>query len=286
MQAKHISEFIDQIRGYEEKRIVVKVGGGPIQKNQSFLPSLSSQLRFLQRFNAKIILVHGGGAQIAEELKKHNIKRYRHPSGHWRTPKEHIPHVKKALGEVNKKVTFALTQEGCKAFAASADETCPIYATPYSANQNDFTGIATGTYLDPIHTALQKGQIYVTHSMGINLKTNDLYNVNADDAAVTLSAAIEANRLLLATDINGVLDKEGQTISELSPEKVERLKKDGTIVDGMAVKIDSTVHALKRGVGGVAIINGNKPNSILVELGSRAGGGTLIKHPYRNIHTL
>lgn len=271
-----ISEFINQMNAYEGEAIVLKIGGEPFAEDSGFLDSLAIQLRTLQKFSAHIVLVHGAGPQIKEALRQKNIQRTRHPCGRWMTGPSELPVIQQTMNALNHQIARALMQQGCGLFSVAAGECCLMKAKPLDNNPEDLTGLPDGIFLREVHKILQRGQILVTHSLGLSAQ-GALLNVNADDCAQAFAVGLRAKRLVLATDINGVLDAQGKTISELTPEMAERLKKDGIIVKGMAVKVDSAIEALHKGVDGVAIIKASGENAILTELGTQAGKGTLIR---------
>ena len=175
----------------------------------------------------------------------------------------------------NKEIVSALEKKACKAKSVTIEENIAIYVEQKS-KELGYVGFPKKIDLAIIKKIIKEKYVPVVTPMGLDEK-KQAYNINADTAAGALATNLKSRRLLLMTDVEGVYDKNKKLISEIKPIDAEKLIHDGTIREGMIPKIRTSINAVNNGVRGVVIIDGRKPHSILFELFSDKGAGTLIR---------
>jgi acetylglutamate kinase len=226
----------------------------------------------------KIVLVHGGGPEISEMMDKLG-KKPEFVDGLRVTDKETIDIVQMVLaGKVNKTLVNMLEMKGGKAIGLSGMDGRLIEAK-VKDEKLGYVGEITKIHIKPVADILNNGYIPVISTVGCD-KEGNAYNINGDTAAAYISGALEAERLIMMTDIAGVLRDKNKTetlIPEIGLEQVDELKKEGIISGGMIPKVECCVTAIKQGVKNVVIMDGRVPHSILMELLTNEGAGTLVK---------
>ncbi len=276
--AQTIAEFMDELASYKEKTLVVKIGGNSIDEDPAFLGSLAAQLAFLQKHGVRIVVVHGGGPQIDRALTAANLQIAKNPDGRRPTSPAMMIVVARTMGEISRAVAEALTKQNCAVYVAADAAGHKVQAKPLYENvsiDEDRTGMPTTVDVLALRQPLVQGKIVVMNSVCGG--PQDLpFNTNADDCAMAVAMALNARRLVMATNVPGVLDGDKNIIERLTPETACRLFEDGTITGGMIPKVESALRALESGVGGVAIIDAHKPWALLAELLTHKGLGTLI----------
>jgi acetylglutamate kinase len=283
----HISEFdtaqilvhaLPYIQKYSEKTIVVKYGGNAMINNE-LKDAVMTDLTLLSICGIKVVLVHGGGPEITEMLNKTG-KESRFINGLRYTDRETMDIVQMVLGgKINKDLVLSLQRKGGRALGLCGLDGGMIRAEKMRDEGVDFgyVGDVTSVDVTPINDALASGYIPVIATMGSDPQ-GVVYNINADTAAARIAAALCAEKFILLTDTRGLLrdkDNEDSLISVVNVSEVPGLIRQGIITGGMIPKIDCCVDAVRRGVSKANIIDGRIPHSILVELFSDEGIGTM-----------
>ena len=191
------------------------------------------------------------------------------------TDEKVIKVVESVMIEFNKEILSALEKKSCKAKSITINENIAIYVQQKN-KELGFVGFPTKIDVNIIKNIIKQDFVPIVTPMGLDDK-KQAYNINADIAAGALAISLKSRRLLLMTDVEGVYDKDKKLISEIKPVEAEKLIHDGTIKEGMIPKIKTCINAVESGVRGVVIIDGRRPHSILFELFSDEGAGTLIR---------
>jgi acetylglutamate kinase len=284
--ARILSEALPFLQRYDDQIIVVKFGGHAMV-DQKLASQFARDMVMLKVCGLNPIVVHGGGPQINKMLDKLAVKaEFR--EGLRVTDDETMSVVEMVLaGSINKSIVASIQQAGGKAVGISGKDGNLMIAERYTKKKTDpATGAETvidfGQVGEPVrinveilHTIMKSDAIPVVAPVGIGYD-GQTYNVNADTAAGAIASATGAKRLLLLTDVAGVLDKNKELISELKIGDVQQLVDEGTITGGMIPKIESAVAVVWSGVEGVIILDGRVPHSVLLELLTPHGVGTRI----------
>lgn len=276
IRANALVEALPYLQEYNDKVVVVKYGGNAMT-NDDLKQAVMQDIVLLSLVGIKVVLVHGGGPEINAMLKKIN-KPSEFVNGLRYTDEETIDIVQMVLaGKVNKDLVQLLHQAGGKAIGL-----CGLDGDLIKAKQlnPDLGFVGEITEIDPgvINTALSNGYIPVVSTVATG-KNGEVYNINADTAAARIAAEMGAANLILLTDIKGLLedkDDDNTLIRTLGVSEVPYLKNQGIISGGMIPKIDCCVEAVRRGVKKTNIIDGRIPHSILIELLTDIGAGTMI----------
>ena len=275
-RAEVLTQALPNIRHYNGKIVVVKYGGNaminPVLKEQ-----VMEDMVLLHLIGVKVVLVHGGGPEISELMAKMGKKPV-FVDGLRVTDKETVDIVQMVLaGKVNKTLVNLLEKKGGKAMGISGMDGRLIEAK-IKDERLGFVGKITNVNIDPVLDLLEKGYIPVISTLGCDADGN-AYNINGDTAAAYIAGALNAERLIMMTDIAGVLkdiDTPDSLISQISVKEAESLKADGVISGGMIPKIDCCIEAINKGVKNVVIMDGRVPHSILMELLTDEGAGTMV----------
>jgi acetylglutamate kinase len=284
--ARILSEALPFLQRYDDQVIVVKYGGHAMV-DPELARMFARDIVMLKVCGLNPIVVHGGGPQINKMLDKLDVKaEFR--EGLRVTDSETMAVVEMVLaGSINKAIVASIQQAGGRAVGISGKDGNLLIAERYVKEKTDpVTGktvkIDFGQVGEParvnteiLHTIMKSDAIPVVAPVGIGWE-GDTYNINADTAAGAIASATGAKRLLLLTDVAGVLDKDKQLISELKLGDVPKLIAEGTITGGMIPKIESAVSVVESGVEGVIILDGRVPHSVLLELLTPHGVGTRI----------
>ena len=281
VRAKVLNDALPYIQKYHDKIVVVKYGGNAMT-NETLKQAVMSDIVLLTLVGVKVVLVHGGGPEINDMLKKLNIES-KFINGLRYTDEATVDVVKMVLaGKVNKELVSLLGQNGGSAVGlCGLDEKMLIAERTYGANGEDlgFVGNITKVNAKPIKDAIANNVIPVIATVASD-ENGQTYNVNADTAAARIAAELGAENLILLTDIAGLLkdkDDPSTLIPELNVSEVPFMKKRGIISGGMIPKIDCCVEAVRRGVKKTVIIDGRVPHSILIEILSNEGIGTMFR---------
>lgn len=268
-----IEKIEKYIKKYSKEKIVIKCGGR-VLLDPILFDTFINDVSIIKKLGLTPIVVHGGGPRIKKRLDQLNIET-KFVMGLRVTDEKVIKVVEDVMIEFNKEIVFALNQKGCKAKSINVKENNIITVE----KKNEVLGfVGKPTKIDDklIKNVLKENFIPVISPMGLDDK-KQTYNINADTAAGALARAIKSRRLLLMTDVEGVYDNNKKLISEIKPDEAEKLIYDNTVSEGMIPKIRTCIKALDDGVKGVVIIDGRKAHSILFELFSDQGAGTLIR---------
>ena len=285
--ARLISAALPYMLAYDGKVVVVKYGGHAMG-DPDLAKAFARDITLLETSGARPVVVHGGGPQIGEMLKRLDIQtEFR--AGLRVTDRRTVEVVEMVLaGSINKEIVMAINAEGGKAVGLSGKDGNMVFATKVTRTEVDpdsniekvvdlgFVGEPKTVNRAVIEMVLGAGLIPVIAPVAPGLD-GETYNVNADTFAGAVAGALNATRLLFLTDVPGVLDKGGELIKELSIAEVHKLIADGTITGGMIPKVETCIDALARGVEGVVILNGKTPHAVLLELYTDHGAGTLIR---------
>lgn len=267
---KEVSKYLKK---YQNEKIVIKCGG-KVLLDPILLDGMIGDIAILKKLGLTPILVHGGGLGIKKKLDELNIES-KFIMGLRVTDKKMIKIVEEIMIEFNKKIIKALEKKSCKARSITIKENNIIYVEQEN-KELGYVGKPVKVNTDLLNDIIQKDFIPIVTPMGLDQK-GQTYNINADTTAGALARSLKSRRLLLATDVEGVLDKNEKLISEIRSYEAEKLVNDQTIHGGMIPKIKTCIEAVNNGVRGVVIIDGRRPHSILFELFSDLGAGTLIR---------
>ncbi len=276
-KAKVLAEALPYIQKYTGKVVVVKYGGNAMI-DENLKQAVMSDIVLLSLVGIKVVLVHGGGPEINDTLKAMNIES-KFIGGLRYTDKQTAEIVQMVLcGKVNKSLVYLISKNNGRAIGLSGLDDNLIKAKKLQSDVDlGYVGDITSINASPILDSLEKGYIPVIATVGSDDEGN-VYNINADTAAAQIAAEIGAENLILMTDIRGLLqdkDDENTLISHVYVSDVQRLKSDGIISGGMIPKIDCCVETVRRGVKKAAIIDGRVLHSILIEILSDKGIGTM-----------
>ena len=268
---------IDQVNKYINKYsndyIVIKCGGS-VLLDEILFNQLIEDISILNKLGLKIILVHGGGKNIKKKLDEAKIIS-NFINGLRVTNSEIIELVKDALNELNQEIVNKLKNKNCNGVSFSASHNNIINVSPLSKNLG-YVGEPTNVNVMQIIKEISDKKVPVIAPMGLD-KNNRLFNINADTTAGAVAKEINSRRLLLMTDVPGILNKEKKLIPEIYSKNAKEMIKDQTITGGMIPKINTCLDAVNNGVTGVVIVDGRKSHSILFEIFSDKGAGTLIR---------
>ena len=268
-----ILEVEKYIKKYSKEKIVIKCGG-KVLLDKSLLDSLIEDIAILKKLGLTPVLVHGGGLGIKKKLAAQNIES-KFIMGLRVTDDKMIGIVEDVMTEFNKKIVKALEEKSCKAKSITVKEN-NIITVEQENKELGFVGKPKRVDVKLLKEIIKEDFVPVITPMGLD-DTGSPYNINGDTAAGAVAQSIKSRRLILLTDIDGVLDNNNKLISEIKTMEAEQLISSEIIHGGMIPKIKSCCAAIHNGVRAVAIIDGRKPHSILFELFSDQGAGTLIR---------
>jgi acetylglutamate kinase len=272
------------MRQYSGHRIVVKFGGHAMTDAEA-LRSFADDISLLSQIGARPVVVHGGGPQIGEMLKKLDIKS-EFVNGLRVTDKDTVSVVEMVLsGAINKALASAIQGAGGRGVGISGKDDGLIIAkkiTRPKGGSNIEDAVDLGFVGTPkeINTHLLDALIKAGTTPVVAPVATDgdgqTYNINADTAAGAISAALGAKRLLMLTDVAGVLDNKGELVQNLNIKEARALIKDGTIKDGMIPKVETCIDAVENGAEAAVILDGRETHAVLMELFTERGSGTII----------
>ena len=265
-----VKKYMDK---YKDDLIVIKYGGNVFIDRQIF-DNFITDLTILNKLGLSIVVVHGGGPRIKRELEKSKIES-KFIRGLRVTDEKIINIVESVLIEFNEDIVSSLKEKGFNAVSLNTKENNVIHVEPES-KELGFVGIPNKINANIIKDKISKNLIPIISPLGLG-KDNQTYNINGDNAAGAIAKALKSRRLLLMTNVEGVLDKDNKLIEEISSLKVLEMIEDNTITEGMIPKINTCLDAINNEVTAVAIIDGRKKHSVLFEIFSDKGSGTLIR---------
>ncbi len=275
-RAEVLTQALPHIKRYNDKVVVVKYGGNSML-NEQLKQQVMQDIVLLWLIGIKVVLVHGGGPEITDIMNKLG-KEPEFVDGLRVTDKESVDIVQMVLaGKVNKTLVNMLEMKGGKAMGISGMDGRLIEAE-VKDERLGYVGSITKINIEPVTDLLEKGYIPVVSTVGCD-EDGNTYNINGDTAAAYIAGALNAERLIMMTDIAGVLqdkDDPDTLIPEIPVSKIEKLYKDGVVTGGMIPKVECCVKAIEAGVKNVVIMDGRVPHSILMELLTDEGAGTMV----------
>ena len=271
--APDINNIPKYIKKYKDELIVIKYGGNVLIDRKIF-NNFIEDITVLNKLGFSIIVVHGGGPRIERELKKANIQT-NFINGLRVTDKKVIKIVEEVLIDFNNDIVTSLNKKGSKAISINTKSNNVINVIP-DKQELGFVGIPDKINTDFIKEKVNQNQIPIVAPLGLG-QNNQTYNINGDTAASAIAKKLKSRRLLLMTNVEGVYDDRKSLISEIKPYDMENLVNLKIVQGGMLPKIKNCIDAVENGVRGVVILDGRKPHSILKEIFSDKGAGTLIR---------
>ena len=265
-----VKKYIDK---YKDQLIVIKYGGN-VFIDRNIFNNFISDISILNKLGLSIIIVHGGGPRIKRELDKSNIQS-KFIRGLRVTDEKIINIVENVLIDFNEDIVNSLVEKGANAVSLNTKKNNAIEVIP-EAEELGFVGIPNKINVDIIKDIIKINAVPIISPLGLG-KNNQTYNINGDTAAGAIAKSLKCRRLLLMTNVEGVLNKEKKLIEEISSSEILEMINNETITEGMIPKINTCLDAVMNGVTGVGIIDGRKKHSILFELFSDKGAGTLIR---------
>ena len=271
--APDLSNINKYVKKYKDETIVIKYGGN-VLIDRNIFDNFIKDIGILNKLGLSIIVVHGGGPRIKRELEKSNIQT-KFIKGLRVTDDKIIDLVESVLVELNNDIVNSLNKKGYKAISINTKSKNIIKVKPEN-KELGFVGSPEKVNNDVLNELINNNSIPVVAPLGLG-ENNQTYNINGDTAAGAIAKSLKSRRLLLMTNVEGVLDKKNELVSEISTSKILEMIKDGTITGGMIPKINTCLDSVNNGVRGVVIMDGRKPHSILNEIFSDTGAGTLIR---------
>lgn len=279
-RAEVVIEALPYLKKFYGKTIVVKYGGAAMV-DKDLKAKVIQDLVLLRYVGMRPVLVHGGGPEISKELKRKKIE-IKFLEGLRITDKETMDIVEKVLGRINAKIVSIMNKESFVARGFSGRKGKMIKVRKHIFIRHGqkidlgFVGDVKAIDVKKIKEITSKGKIPIISSIGVDGR-NRVYNVNADSAASHIAASLSAAKLILLTNVRGVLDKSEKLVSIINASKVRRLINNGTISGGMIPKVRCGLFALKNNVEKVHIIDGRIPHALLLELFTDFGIGTMVE---------
>ncbi len=289
LKAAVLAEALPFMQTYDRQTVVIKYGGHAMG-DKALAADFARDIVLLKQAGVRPVVVHGGGPQISAMLERLQI-RSEFEGGQRKTCAQTIEVVEMVLaGTINKQIVAAINAQGGQAVGISGKDAHLMTAQklkrsvidPHSNLERavDLGFVGEPQNVNPyiVNELARLDLIPVIAPLGVSPE-GQTYNINADIFAGALAATLRAKRLLLLTDVPGVLGADGQLISELTPSEARKLIAEGVISGGMIPKIESCISVLNAGVEGVVILNGKVPHAVLLELFTAHGVGTLLEHP-------
>lgn len=276
-QVKTLLDALPYIKTFKKKTIVIKYGGSA-QINSVLKDKFAQDIILLYLVGLRPVIVHGGGKKINNLLDKLEIDS-EFVDGLRVTDEQVMEVVEMVLsGNINKEITTLLNHHGGKAIGITGKDANFIKAKPINGGKYGLVGKITKVDKKVVKNLIKEGFIPVVAPIASGDDvTHAGYNINADLCASKIAASLKAHKIIFLTDTKGILDKEGNLLTSLNKQKVAELKENGTITGGMLPKVDACLEALKGGVKSAQIIDGRVEHSILLELFTSEGIGTIIK---------
>jgi len=267
---KEVSKYIEK---YKNELIVIKYGGN-VFIDRNIFDNFIADICLLNKLGLSIVVVHGGGPRIKRELDKSNIQS-NFIRGLRVTDKRIIDIVERVLIDFNNDIVSSLEKIGSKAVSINSKKNNIIEVIP-EAKELGFVGLPNKINNKILLDIIKQDRIPIVSPLGLD-KNNQTHNINGDTAAMAVAKSLKSRRLLLMTNVDGVLNKEKKLIAEISSSEILEMIKDETINSGMIPKVNACLTAVNNGVTAAGIINGTKQHSCLWEIFSDKGSGTLIR---------
>ena len=273
LKGPSIKEVKNYLEKYNDEYIVIKCGGS-VLVNQDLFNNFINDISILNKLGFIPIIIHGGGKRISNKLNTTGIKS-NFINGLRVTDKKSINIVEEVLHIFNKEIAVALKTNGCDSQGITNKQN-NILMVKQEDEKLGYVGSPTEINLSIIEQIVKEKKVPVIAPLGLD-KNNQVYNINADTAAGAIAKKLNARRLIIMSDVEGVLDNNKRLISEINTDKINELIRNETISGGMIPKIKNCLDVASNGVKGVCIIDGRINHSILFELLSDKGSGTLIR---------
>lgn len=276
-KANILLDALPYIKKFTKQTIVVKYGGAA-QINPDLKDKFTKDIVLLHLIGIRVVIVHGGGNSINNILNQLDIKSH-FVDGLRVTDEKTMEVVEMVLsGNINKQLTSLLNHNGAKAIGLSGKDANFIKAKPVDTNKYGLVGDITEVNSEILDDLIREKYIPVIAPIASGYDENhNGYNINADIAASSIAKSLKAKKIIFLTDTIGVLGKDGQLISKLTKNDIEKLKKDKVISGGMIPKVDACIDAIEGGVEAAHIVDGRIEHSIILELFTNEGIGTIIK---------
>tara|TARA_B100001093_G_scaffold507643_1_gene568492 strand:- start:650 stop:1516 length:867 start_codon:yes stop_codon:yes gene_type:complete len=268
-----ISEVKNYLKKYNDEYIVIKCGGS-VLIDKNLFDIFCKNIVTLNKIGFIPIIVHGGGKRISNKLSELGIEN-KFVKGLRVTGEKTIKVVENVLIEFNREIVASLEKQNCKSQSIHTKEN-NIISVEKGSEELGFVGSPTDINKSIIDKIVEEKKVPVIAPLGLGTN-NQAYNINADTAAGSIAKKLKARRLIIISDVEGVLDSNNKLIPEMTSVSIKNLIQNGTISDGMIPKINNCLDVASNGVKGVAIIDGRKNHSLLFELLSDKGSGTLIR---------
>lgn len=273
--AEIILSALPYIQKFHGQVFVIKYGGAA-QTDEGLKNDFARDIVLLQLVGIKVVIVHGGGKKINSLLDKLNIESH-FEDGLRVTNKDTMEVVEMALsGLINKEITSLLVAHGARAVGISGKDDGLLRASAFNLEKYGFVGKIDAVNEAVINALLKEDIIPVIAPIALGANATS-YNINADLAASAIAAKLRASKAIFLSDIKGVLDKNGELISKLDEAKIAELKKNGTISGGMIPKLEASLECIKAGAKAVHIIDGRVAHSLLLEIFTDEGIGSVIR---------
>lgn len=273
--ARTLSEALPYLQRYTGAVVVVKFGGNAMGDDAA-MAEFARDIVLMRQVGMNPVVVHGGGPMINDLLGKLGI------TSDWVrgkrvTDKATVEVVEMVLsGLVNKRIVQAINDQGGRAVGISGKDDDLMVCEPDDPELG-FVGRPVEMNVQVLRDLYNAGIIPVVAPVGTGVNDNETFNVNGDTAAGAIAGALQADRLLLLTDVSGVKNKDGEVVTQMTPDEVRAMIADGTIAGGMIPKTETALKALEDGVRAVVILDGRVPNACLLELFTDHGAGSLIR---------
>ena len=273
--ARTLSEALPYLQRYTGAVVVVKFGGNAMGDDEA-MAEFARDIVLMRQVGMNPVVVHGGGPMINDMLGKLGIKSD-WVRGKRVTDKATVEVVEMILsGLVNKRIVQAINDQGGRAVGISGKDD-DMMVCEADDPELGFVGRPVEMNVQVIRDLYNAGIIPVIAPVATGVNDNETFNVNGDTAAGAIAGALQADRLLLLTDVAGVKNKEGDVITQMTPDEVQAMIEDGTIAGGMIPKTETAMQAIKEGVRAVVILDGRVPNACLLELFTEHGAGSMIR---------
>ncbi len=272
--ARTLSEALPYLQRFNDAVVVVKFGGNAMGDDAE-MASFARDMVLLRQVGVNPVVVHGGGPMINDMLAKLNIESA-FKNGKRVTDAATVEVVEMVLsGRVNKRIVQAINSEGGKAVGLSGKD-ANLITCKAADPELGFVGEPTDVDPSVINNLFEDDMIPVIAPLGQG-HAGETYNINGDTAAGAIAAALQADRLLLLTNVSGVKNAAGDVVTELTTADIEALIADGTIAGGMIPKTETALEAVRAGVRACTIVDGRVPNAVLLELFTEHGAGSMIR---------
>jgi len=273
--ARTLSEALPYLQRYAGAVVVVKFGGNAMG-DETAMAEFARDIVLMRQVGVNPVVVHGGGPMINEMLSRLGIKSD-FVRGKRVTDKATVEVVEMVLtGLVNKRIVQAIMDEGGRAVGLSGKDD-DLMVCVADDPELGFVGKPVEMNVQVLRDLFQAGIIPVVAPVATGMGPNETFNVNGDTAAGAIAGALQADRLLLLTDVTGVKNASGEVVTQMTPDEVRAMIADGTIAGGMIPKTETALQAVEDGVRAVVILDGRIPNACLLELFTDHGSGSMIR---------